>query len=453
MKKTLPLIISILYLMSTSLVAQNSYVLNLQDENHYYEITDNATNDLDLGSNFTVEAWIYINDASHGNERIFYTSNWQMYVVSGTGSGGADATVRINGSDIGQIDMSVPTEEWHHICLNSNGTWANNYVDGSAVQNAGATTLGDINYLRIGSYSLTSTDFQGAIDEVRISNVTRYGQWSFSVSKNDPPFTSDANTVLLYHFDDNTEFPPGNSSGITFTHTNYGIDASDYAAWTLGDDLPLPVELTSFNATAGNGQVTLNWQTESEFQNQGFEVLRSQQKNDGYELVDSYRNNDELTGAGSSSDSRRYSFVDHSVFNGTIYWYKLVDVDMNGTRSEHGPVYAMPHAQNIEINPVQAELPEKFALNQNFPNPFNPSTTISFEIPDLRIGLIDVELSVYNVNGQKVKSLVQGPVTPGVFQIDWNATNESNQKVPSGIYFYHLRTAKFSATGKMILAR
>lgn len=456
MKKMLLLFTFISFLLSTATFAQNTYVLNLQDENHYFQIDDNTNNDLDLGSNFTVEAWIYINDATHGNERIFYTSNWQMYVVSGTGSGGADATIRINGSDIGQIDMSVPTEEWHHVCLNSNGTWANNYIDGSAVQNAGATTLGDINYLRIGSYSLTSTDFQGAIDEVRISNVTRYGQWSFSVSKNDPPFTDDANTILLYHFDNNTEFPPGNSSSKVFTVTNYGIDASDYFAWndaSFSEDLPLPVELTSFTAKAGDSQVMLNWQTASESNNMGFEVLRSQEKETAYELIDSYQNNSALQGGGNSSEARNYSFVDRSVFNGTLYWYKLVDVDMNGIRTEHGPIYAMPHAKNTDLDPLQGDLPKGFALRQNYPNPFNPSTTISFDIPDMKSGLLDVDLSIYNINGKKIKSLVHGAVTPGIFRVEWNATDDNNRKVPSGIYFYHLRSAEFSATCKMILAK
>ena len=238
---------SLLFLFSQTdmLFADNVYVLNLQDENHYFEIADNDDNDLDLGSVYTIEAWIYVKDASHGNERIFRSQGWQIYVVSGTGSGGANATIRIDGSFMpaGSIDMSVPTEEWHHICLMSDGTgWTNNYLDGVALQNGGSSDISGSSNLRIGSYSLESTDFIGAIDEVRISNINRYSRWSFTVTKDDPPFTDDANTILLYHFDDNTEFPPGNSSSKVFSVTNYGVDAGDYFDWddpSFSEPLPL----------------------------------------------------------------------------------------------------------------------------------------------------------------------------------------------------------------------
>lgn len=238
-------IVCFLIFFAGTLMAQNTYVLNLQDENHYLEIADNASNDLDLDSVYTIEAWVYIKNATHGNERIFRSQGWQMYVVSGTGSGGDNATVRIDGSFMpaGSINLSVPTEEWHHICLMSDGTsWTNNYLDGASIANGGESNItGSIN-LRIGSYSLETTDFIGAIDEVRISNVARYSRWSFTVTKDDPLFTSDANTVLLYHFDDNTEFPPANSSDKVFSVTNYGIDAGDYFDWndpSFAESLPL----------------------------------------------------------------------------------------------------------------------------------------------------------------------------------------------------------------------
>ena len=458
MKKTALLTTLLLFLFGTILIAQNTYVLNLQDENHYFEIADNANNDLDLGTIYTIEAWVYIKNTTHGNERIFRSQGWQIYVVSGTGSGGADATVRVDGTFMsGSIDMAVPTESWHHICLMSDGTgWTNNYIDGVAVSNGGSTDITGSSNLRIGSYSLASTDFIGAIDEIRISNINRYGRWSFSVSKNDPPFTDDANTILLYHFDNNTEFPPGNSSSKTFSVTNQGIDASDYFAWndaSFGEDLPLPVELTSFTAKAEDSQVTLYWQTASEIGNQGFEVLRSLSKDTDYEVLDSYTSNEDLMGAVNSSENNSYTFVDNSVFNGSVYWYKIVDVDVNGIRTEHGPIYAMPHANNVDLNPIQGDLPETFTLQQNYPNPFNPNTTIRFDIPDTKNGLVNAKLTVYDITGKKIKTLIDGALPPGPYQIIWNARNSAGQKVPSGIYIYSFRSEKYSSSKKMILAK
>ena len=240
------IVVCVMLFLTGTLMAQNTYVLNLQDENHYFEIADNANNDLDLDSVYTIEAWVYIKNTSHGNERIFRSQGWQMYVVSGTGSGGTNATVRIDGSFMpaGSIDLSVPTEEWHHICLMSDGSgWTNNYLDGTAIQNGGSSNITGTLNLRIGSYSLETTDFIGAIDEVRISNVARYSRWSFTVSKNDPPHTSDANALLLYHFDTQTTgtTPPVNSSDFTFSVTNYGVTTGDYFDWndpSFNEELP-----------------------------------------------------------------------------------------------------------------------------------------------------------------------------------------------------------------------
>ncbi len=381
-----------------------------------------------------------------------------MYVVSGTGSGGENATIRTDGTFMsGSIDMSVPTESWHHICIQSDGTgWMNNYVDGTAINNGGSTDITGSTNLRIGSYSLASTDFIGAIDEVRISDIARYSRWGFTVNKTDPPFTSDANTILLYHFDNNTEFPPGNSSSKVFSATNYGIDASDYFAWndpSFSEDLSLPVELTSFTASAGDAQVTLQWQTASEIGNQGFEVLRSLSKDSDYEILDSYTSNEDLIGAINSSEKHLYKFIDNSVFNGTIYWYKIVDVDVNGVRTEHGPVYAMPNASNIDLNPVQGGLPETFTLQQNYPNPFNPNTTIRFDIPDTKNGLVNAKLIIYDITGKKIKTLIDGALPPGAYQVTWNALNSAGQRVPSGIYIYSFQSDKYASSKKMILAK
>ncbi|MEW5993523.1 MAG: T9SS type A sorting domain-containing protein, partial [Candidatus Zixiibacteriota bacterium] len=97
-----------------------------------------------------------------------------------------------------------------------------------------------------------------------------------------------------------------------------------------------------------------------------------------------------------------------------------------------------------EGNPVVAELiPENFALHQNYPNPFNPATTISFSLPVAS----DYELTIYNVNGQVVKSFV-GKHDAGVVEISWEAGSHA-----SGVYFYKLIAGSYSATKKMVLLK
>jgi hypothetical protein len=98
----------------------------------------------------------------------------------------------------------------------------------------------------------------------------------------------------------------------------------------------------------------------------------------------------------------------------------------------------------------QQSLPVAFALNQNYPNPFNPSTQISFDIPEASEL---VSLSVYNILGQNINTLVSGSMNAGRYTQEWDATDELGSPVASGIYFYELRSSNFVSRKKMLLIR
>ncbi|MEK7775102.1 MAG: T9SS type A sorting domain-containing protein [Candidatus Zixiibacteriota bacterium] len=91
-----------------------------------------------------------------------------------------------------------------------------------------------------------------------------------------------------------------------------------------------------------------------------------------------------------------------------------------------------------------SNLPTSFGLNQNYPNPFNPTTNISFDVPKAS----HVELSVYNVLGQKVVSLVNQDMEPGSHTVAWDASNNS-----SGVYYYRIAAGTFAQTKKMVLLK
>jgi len=94
--------------------------------------------------------------------------------------------------------------------------------------------------------------------------------------------------------------------------------------------------------------------------------------------------------------------------------------------------------------------PTVFLLHQNFPNPFNPSTTISFSIQNDS----QVKLSLFNIKGQKVKTLTYNEFTKGDHSIIWNADDESGEPVSSGIYFYKLNVnGKTEAVKKCLLLK
>lgn len=95
------------------------------------------------------------------------------------------------------------------------------------------------------------------------------------------------------------------------------------------------------------------------------------------------------------------------------------------------------------------EVPALAQLNQNYPNPFNPVTTISFEITSGSF----VELEVYSAKGQKIKTLVNENLSEGIHNIEWNGTDNKGNYVASGIYFYKMKSGKYTSTKKMLLMK
>ena len=101
----------------------------------------------------------------------------------------------------------------------------------------------------------------------------------------------------------------------------------------------------------------------------------------------------------------------------------------------------------VENNPANGS--NSFELKNNYPNPFNPTTTIKYSLKNN----MNVKLSIYNVVGQKVKTLVNSTKTPGSHNVQWNGLNEAGQKVSSGIYFYRLKSGSNVKMKKMMLLK
>lgn len=99
--------------------------------------------------------------------------------------------------------------------------------------------------------------------------------------------------------------------------------------------------------------------------------------------------------------------------------------------------------------PKVAAVPLKFELGQNYPNPFNPSTTIRYSIPKAA----KVELKIYNILGQVVKTLIDEEQGAGIYQVVWNGTDEAGRNVSTGIYLYQIRAGDFVKKMKMTLIK
>ncbi|MCR4437666.1 MAG: S8 family serine peptidase [candidate division KSB1 bacterium] len=217
---------------------------------------------------------------------------------------------------------------------------------------------------------------------------------------------------------------------------DYGDPGKDnvFGSGTVHNDDLVAVELTNLQVAQVGSCARLTWETHSETENLGFEVYRAQDALEARVKLTS----ELIPGAGTTTETNLYVFEDDRVEAGQAYWYWLADVDCRGRRTLHGPA-------TITIK----ALPREYALAQNSPNPFNPVTHISFTLP------VDghVELRVYNMLGQLLRTLVDGQVPAGVHSVTWDGKDEAGTSLPGGIYLCVLRANGFRATRKMVLTR
>ena len=211
-------------------------------------------------------------------------------------------------------------------------------------------------------------------------------------------------------------------------------------------DQSLPVTLTSFTAQAGDAQVLLQWVTESEIENDAFILERSIDQSNFQKIA-------EIPGHGNSTIQHVYTYTDNDVTNGMTYYYRLADRDYNGHLTYHQVISATPMSGD-HITRLNNQIPERFGLHPNYPNPFNPTTNIQFDLPAKSDGAYQLSLTIYDLNGRQIKQLLHGSYAPGSYRIQWDGTNDVGENVASGIYIYRLITTDgLSATRKMMLIR
>lgn len=249
---------------------------------------------------------------------------------------------------------------------------------------------------------------QNSFDPVLIANAL--GDGAVAVLGQDPVAINPGDSAVFYY---------GVSIGADKNSclSNMDLCAAKYAQVT-------PVELTSFTAMSQNQQVTLNWITATEINNNGFEVQRSVTNSDFVTVGF-------VKGAGTTTEQKAYSFLDKNLSNGS-YTYRLKQIDYNG-------LYEYSEAIEVDVRSL-----DTYTLEQNYPNPFNPTTKIGYVLS----AKTNVKVVVMNTIGEQVAILVNQTQEQGYHQLDFNASN-----LPSGIYFYSLQTENYSETKKMLLMK
>jgi hypothetical protein len=164
-------------------------------------------------------------------------------------------------------------------------------------------------------------------------------------------------------------------------------------------------------------------------------------------VVLTYSVGEEVLGQVVSSEPQLNHFVRFSNLTPqTIYTIEIIVYDAHGNASE--PV-EIEVTTEIDIVSVRDAKPVEFALRQNAPNPFNPSTTIRFDVA----GSTPVNLTIYSTTGQLVRTLVDGAMTTGTHHITWDGTDNVGRSVAGGVYLYRLQTSDRVASKRMTLVR
>jgi hypothetical protein len=209
---------------------------------------------------------------------------------------------------------------------------------------------------------------------------------------------------------------------------NYKIDGKQRANVIVTG--ATPVELTSFTAAVDKDIINLIWKTASELNNKGYDIQRGSEKNADGDII--FNNIGFVKGAGNSLKSNSYLFSDKLNVSGK-YYYRLKQIDNDGS-------FKLSSVVEVSYKPVV----KGYYLEQNYPYPFNPSTTIAYSLP----AASNVKLSVYNALGQQVRVIENVYKNAGNYTVNLNADD-----LNSGIYFYKLEAGQFSQIRKMILMK
>jgi hypothetical protein len=227
----------------------------------------------------------------------------------------------------------------------------------------------------------------------------------------------------------------------------YDDNATKYDPVVASDelDVPLPVSLSSFTAMYINDNIVLQWTTQSETNNLGWNIYRSETN----EISDAFQiNSNIILGAGTTTEPTEYIYEDeHEIEYGETYWYWLESRGISGLTETYGPIsITIPEEGD---DPESPYLPTIYGLHQNYPNPFNPETTISYNLK--KAG--NVLLEIYDIKGRKIRTLVNEYQDIGHHKSIWNCEDDKQRIVSSGVYFYKLQVGNYSSVRKMILLK
>ena len=260
------------------------------------------------------------------------------------------------------------------------------------------------------------------------------GPWTFSVTN------QNANWIAYKQGDTWTTSPMTNGSG------SITVPASRSTEIELltgnGNDPTLPVTLSHFSATlTAQNYVQLTWVSQTETNLLGYHVFRGVSA----ELSSAEKISD-LIGATNTSNAQTYVYLDKDADQDGTYYYWLQNVDMDGTMGYHGPVSVV---FTIGGNGGAPAIPTFTKLENAYPNPFNPNTTINYQLKDPGL----VKIDIYNTRGQILRSFEHRHAEAGHYGFLWDGRDGSGRELPSGVYLLKMRSGTYVGSKKVVLQK
>lgn len=227
--------------------------------------------------------------------------------------------------------------------------------------------------------------------------------------------------VALYLFSDTDV-----DEGVTYHYMLEAIDLFGLSHWfgPVSATPPVSASVPSLAAAWRSDHIAIEWSLAADVENAGFNIYRNLTP----DAIGARLNDELIWSAGSGGDRLSFTYADVNVESGFTYFYWLEEVRPDGTGSFHGPISAVAVAGGAR--------PDILTLLQNSPNPFTAGTAIRYALPATG----NVSLTIYNLRGQKVRTLVNGNQPVGHRVVQWDGRDDSGAKVAGGVYFYRLQS-------------
>lgn len=212
----------------------------------------------------------------------------------------------------------------------------------------------------------------------------------------------------------------------------YGVLSTLNAQYNKGRTLP--VELVYFFAESYEDSILLKFGTATEVSNYGFEIQRAQ-NNFIFNIIGF------VEGNGNSNSPKHYTFADSLVEMTGIIYYRLKQIDFDGT-SAYSDTVTVDFLSSITLE--SSNIPSQFSISNNYPNPFNPATKINFELPFQQA----LKINLFDVRGKLVKEIASQEFLPGIYQLYLDFSIYS-----SGIYFVRFESQNNVVTKRMTFVK